>query len=51
MQTNLFDNVPLVSADPHYAPYVTFYEFSEYGGLMTAVGCRKSAIFDRGSNL
>ena len=31
--------------------YRVFKAQFEYGGLMAAVGCRKSAIFDQGSNL
>ena len=36
---------------PYTLSWVVFCEEFEYEGLMTAVGCRKSAIFDRGSNL
>ena len=39
-----------VRRSPLAWPYVTFYALSDYGGLMGAAGCRKSANFGGGSN-
>ena len=47
-----FNNVPLVSAGPHYHGLIKFFFAKfEYGGLMSAAGCRKNANFEVDLNL